>query len=1058
MRVLKIDTGKISTGKTGRLMSLVQKNEQSLFVTTDPSVLYIERYMAKNLLPCKVIGVQSLSALLLDSIQIAHPELINKQEQYIILSNILLREGIITDITSGYVDKMLAFMKECKKERITAAMFADVSKKTRGNISSKFSQFDNIMSKFDAELKQLGYTTKEDLDLLLVQELKAGRTIPFDMVVVDSLDSYSDTLLEIIECLLSSVNSICMSFKVTSPKAYDYDICKNSMDALVRIQDKAVAIKDLRIDLTRTEKDITSTSGIEIIERELFNKDTETVSDSDMITLHEVPFAAKEVDTTVTSIVELISQGYAPDDIVVTSTRIENYVETLKSSLEHHGINHFYYKDGSLSNSMLGKYMRLLFQCISNKSDLSDFVHLIQYEFYGINKHDLDVIHEYFHRFGFDKQKAYENGEIYDESNLEIVKHLIDPILLELEELSSNISKAKDFKSVLILVSTYISNIGFDKYVVALHSKFEKSNNLQEADALLSMWKSHISIMESIAKHAGSLNMDTSILFSLYEKQMENASITVGQQYYGQVSILDINQAQYKKSKILFVLGCNEGVFPLPNPTPFVSDYERNIFNTATGSSLRKLVDYNIEKLSTIYSVLTLPSEKLFISWFMNDNDNRAIKPSNVIKNVIKTFSNDRLFRLSEGSRDDQYLSLLNDVSFCIDNNVELDGVVDRYNEFLSDPEYSIRLVEAMKSKNDKSFIGSSRITSAYNENRFISVTRLEKFNGCPFKHFVEYGLKPNRIKLFDETKADMGNFYHQCMEDILDHVKMNAIDVKSMSKSSFHDMISPIIDRVSESHNENIFQSHEKFLFDSYKMKECVKISAWYAVIQLSKGLFDTTHGEYKIGKDIPSLITLDDGTEITLTGIVDRIDTYDGDKVRIIDYKSGAVKFSMDLLNEGIQLQLPLYSFALSSSSNVVGMYYMRIHNPILSSDKVEKIEDYFTMSGPTLNSTDIIEATDSSLSEPSTTSNVVKVSTLKSGALSSRAAVLNESDMEKLMSDAVDIAKVSAEKMLSGDTKAYPFIDKGISACDYCNYKQLCYFKNNKPGCSRKIKKEL
>lgn len=60
--------------------------------------------------------------------------------------------------------------------------------------------------------------------------------------------------------------------------------------------------------------------------------------------------------------------------------------------------------------------------------------------------------------------------------------------------------------------------------------------------------------------------------------------------------------------------------------------------------------------------------------------------------------------------------------------------------------------------------------------------------------------------------------------------------------------------------------------------------------------------------GSDLEG-VTLDVcGKKVVLRGKIDRIDV-SGDLVRVIDYKTGSVKFSLTDLHSGIKLQLPVY-----------------------------------------------------------------------------------------------------------------------------------------------------
>ncbi|MBQ2735397.1 MAG: PD-(D/E)XK nuclease family protein, partial [Clostridia bacterium] len=68
------------------------------------------------------------------------------------------------------------------------------------------------------------------------------------------------------------------------------------------------------------------------------------------------------------------------------------------------------------------------------------------------------------------------------------------------------------------------------------------------------------------------------------------------------------------------------------------------------------------------------------------------------------------------------------------------------------------------------------------------------------------------------------------------------------------------------------------------------------------------------------PVTLTLESGSQIVLSGKVDRIDLCkqgDACYFRVVDYKSGTHKFSLDEVRSGMDIQLVLYLYAVLSST---------------------------------------------------------------------------------------------------------------------------------------------
>jgi ATP-dependent helicase/DNAse subunit B len=101
------------------------------------------------------------------------------------------------------------------------------------------------------------------------------------------------------------------------------------------------------------------------------------------------------------------------------------------------------------------------------------------------------------------------------------------------------------------------------------------------------------------------------------------------------------------------------------------------------------------------------------------------------------------------------------------------------------------------------------------------------------------------------------------------------------------------------------------------------VKRAAWLFTRQAKTSRFRTVGEEVEFGTEgglPPVVLTLRDGRRIALRGKIDRIDLYDdGEKlyVRVVDYKAGEHKFSVDDVRNGLDIQLVIYLFSVLAAN---------------------------------------------------------------------------------------------------------------------------------------------
>ena len=253
------------------------------------------------------------------------------------------------------------------------------------------------------------------------------------------------------------------------------------------------------------------------------------------------------------------------------------------------------------------------------------------------------------------------------------------------------------------------------------------------------------------------------------------------------------------------------------------------------------------------------------------------------------------------------------------------------------------------------------------------SVSRLETFAGCPYRYFVQYGLRPAPERQAGVDAADLGTLYHEAVRRFVDE----AMALPSFPKLSDTE-IAALTGRVSEEVTEPL----ERSPLGETKRGEALRRRAGRTIERVSRRILQQiTEGgftpyalELAFGEQgLPPLtIALADGTHLHLRGRIDRVDvlTADGRSLRVIDYKSGQRRVDATRVYYGLQLQLLIYLAAALRAvpeARAAGFFYFQIADPNIKTDKrvaeeVEKeLAKRFSLSGVTLSDVEIIRAQD-------------------------------------------------------------------------------------------------
>jgi ATP-dependent helicase/nuclease subunit B len=212
----------------------------------------------------------------------------------------------------------------------------------------------------------------------------------------------------------------------------------------------------------------------------------------------------------------------------------------------------------------------------------------------------------------------------------------------------------------------------------------------------------------------------------------------------------------------------------------------------------------------------------------------------------------------------------------------------------------------------------------------------------------------------------------------------------------------------------------------------------ACYDIYSTVKGSqFKPTYFEVRFGKgnekEAISLNTKSGNYKIK--GAIDRVD-FAGDKVRVIDYKSGKTHPEVEAFYTGNNLQLYLYMNAFTREGyKPAGAYYFPIKNDYVNEDKARK----YIMDGNTVDSEEVLKASDGNLL-PNTQSALIHVKLKTNGEPNKgSSAVLTEKQMQAYLDYSLKIAAKGVDEINEGYVKAKPY--KPDVNCKYCKYAGLC-----------------
>ncbi|MDR1663649.1 MAG: PD-(D/E)XK nuclease family protein, partial [Clostridiales bacterium] len=359
-----------------------------------------------------------------------------------------------------------------------------------------------------------------------------------------------------------------------------------------------------------------------------------------------------------------------------------------------------------------------------------------------------------------------------------------------------------------------------------------------------------------------------------------------------------------------------------------------------------------------------------------------------------------------------------------------------------------------------------------YGKTVVTAASRLERFSECPFAYYVTYNLKARERKVYQVQPADLGVVFHEVLELFTKRMAAENIPWGSLTREELGARVDGCVEAAVPT--EAALRGTARNQHILRKVKRICAASVWALCEHLKRGVFEPAAAELEFsggnaGLPVTSLeIFLNEERKLVLTGRIDRVDIMraaDGAVyVKIIDYKSGNVKFDLAEVLSGVQLQLILYMKALLKNAKALfgrageeniwletkpgGVFYFHIDDPILPAGaasldperKEEMLLKCFRMSGLALAETEAVTGMDGALAEGGE-SPVIPVSINRNGAFGKTSSVAAFEYFEQLGAAVEEKAKEIGRRMTEGVITPDPHVKGRRSACDFCRYGAVC-----------------
>jgi ATP-dependent helicase/nuclease subunit B len=526
--------------------------------------------------------------------------------------------------------------------------------------------------------------------------------------------------------------------------------------------------------------------------------------------------------------------------------------------------------------------------------------------------------------------------------------------------------------------------------------------------------------------------------------------------------------------KAMVVMGANEGILPAEANMESILSEDEKILLQEKGIEICKVDQIRgMEEKIAIYRNLSKAKEYLWIGYAASDDKGASTRPSSIFDKIREIFPNMPIQKdvLNRGEPMDLIQAKDATLRHLTSKLREAKGgaefpeiwkrTLDWYAENAKDQLAFIQNGLSANTKLNK--MSKQQVDSLYKKDAESSLTlspsRLERFARCPFAYFVRHGLRPAEETMYEVGPMEMGDLYHRCLMDISTaltqpiHITASDSLWMTVTNEEIDRMVEEFMEREIASFGEGILTSSKAQEYRAKRIAAICKESAWMMIRHVRKGNIVSMKFEEEFGREkaiAPIEINVN-GDTVFIEGKIDRMDLLPREKVKIIDYKSGADTFSEAEATSGWKLQLMVYlRAAMEEKREPAGAFYFHISEPSIDAgalsvdresqgfkDKLEdEIRKSFMMDGAMVSDPDVVEAI---------AGDDTRIVPLKSGK-----NLYTPTEFANFQEQVNNKINKMCQELVEGNISISPLKIKENTACKYCDYKGICMFDNRMEGC--------
>ena len=781
----------------------------------------------------------------------------------------------------------------------------------------------------------------------------------------------------------------------------------------------------------------------------------------------------------------MTAQGeYKYQDIAVITGDIPSYEQVLAREFAKMGIRYFMDAKRNIGANWVEEYIQSVLQMHRSGMDYESTFRFLRCGLSPLTREETDLFENYVIATGkrgfsaYDKEWKHPVGKLPLEE-INVYRGRVCECLRELfQEFGGGRHTVEHFTRAL-----YAFLVRQEVYgkMLAQSEVFAAQGNEILAGEYRQVYKVIMDLLDEMVELMGEEMVSAEEYQQLLTAGISEGLVEFIPKRANQVMIGDTRRTRLKDIKVLFFVGISDDMVPGGMQAPGIVNTRERKKIEQMGIPLAPAGNTKAANdLYYLYLIFTKPSEKLYFTYSENSAAGEGRQASYVLTKIRKMFPQLTVVS-AEGKGEpcpEKQLGTDRGLAFLL-SGIASEGIRageqknvwwELWKHYKQDGEMDWlgRAVEMSIAGRREGKLSGQALDYLYGNELYGSITKLEQFARCPYAYFILYGLALREREEYTVAAPDFGNVVHYTLKELSDRMREKNLRWRELDGQIIADMVDECVEKAAGSYRDVLFRQSKRIEYMITRIKHMMNRTVWAISEQMRRGAFEQQYCEagFSYHDNLPSMkISLDGEKKLVFSGIIDRIDTYEDDDkvyVKVVDYKTGGVKLSLNSVFHGLQMQLVLYMAAAidmerqkNPDKQVIpaGMLYYYVKDPVIRLDGGEdgmdleeetlreyKCGGYVNQNADVLQKLDSVFGTNGYL-EGGAASSCIPVSTKKDGGFGAYSKIMSEEQWQKVISHTLKQAAKFGEEILEGSVGARPYRMGGETGCDYCGLHGIC-----------------